>query len=518
MLQFTVAPFLHDIALFAVITCLCPWLHPSEIRYTTQTRPTTYHAIVILPTWSSLRLFSTRAGVLQPSRHSHRSPCAFFFSLPRLPTINKTTFACQSLSARLFERRSPPPSVRLGPSAPQVMQDLQGAIIPAVARAAKDMYPPDVQATAKAAISTALSASLIATTTPTPTMTAVTATATGSPHDGPEGSGECRLLGSFAVLVQLALGALALLVLVYKRWRERPQRPVKIWFFDASKQVFGSVLVHGANVFMSMLTSGRLSIKVDPAAAAAARRWLMPRGHGADAEKYVPNPCSFYLLNLAIDTTIGIPILILLVRLTTILVSRTPLGKPSESIQSGFYGNPPKWQWWLKQSIIYFCGLFGMKICVLIIFLVFPWISHVGDWALGWTEGNEKLQIVFVMMLFPLIMNAMQYYIIDSFIKERTQDEAGDAAARRPGLGSRESSYDRLSESGDDDHEEELADRGSSLGEGNRAKGGIKAPPRDREYDPEIDGDDERTVIGSASTSGNQQSQALLSKGLLPHE
>lgn len=287
-----------------MITCLCPWLHPSEIRYTTQTRPTTYHAIVILPTWSSLRLFSTRAGVLQPSRHSHRSPCAFFFSLPRLPTINKTTFACQSLSARLFERRSPPPSVRLGPSAPQVMQDLQGAIIPAVARAAKDMYPPDVQATAKAAISTALSASLIATTTPTPTMTAVTATATGSPHDGPEGSGECRLLGSFAVLVQLALGALALLVLVYKRWRERPQRPVKIWFFDASKQVFGSVLVHGANVFMSMLTSGRLSIKVDPAAAAAARRWLMPRGHGADAEKYVPNPCSFYLLNLAIDVSL----------------------------------------------------------------------------------------------------------------------------------------------------------------------------------------------------------------------
>ncbi|KAI6368646.1 hypothetical protein MCOR25_004602 [Pyricularia grisea] len=398
------------------------------------------------------------------------------------------------------------------------MQDLQGAIIPAVARAAKDIFSPDVQATAKAAISTALSASLTASTNPTATMAAPTATAMGRPHDGPEGSGECRLLGPFAVLVQLALGGLALLVLVYKRWKERPQRPVKIWFFDASKQVFGSVLVHGGNVFMSMLTSGRLSIKMDPTAAVAARRWLIPRAHGVDADKYMPNPCSFYLLNLAIDTTIGIPILILLVRLTTFFVSHTPLGKPAESIQSGFYGNPPKWQWWLKQSIIYFCGLFGMKICVLIIFLVFPWIGHVGDWALGWTEGNEKLQIVFVMMLFPLIMNGMQYYIIDSFIKERTQDEAGDAGSTRPGFGSRENSYDRLSESGDDDHEEELADRGSSLGQGNRTKGGIKATPRDREYDPETDGDDERTIIGSASTSGNQQGQALLSKGLLPHE
>jgi hypothetical protein len=32
--------------------------------------------------------------------------------------------------------------------------------------------------------------------------------------------------------------------LVYKRWRERPQRPVKIWAFDVSKQVFGSVMLH----------------------------------------------------------------------------------------------------------------------------------------------------------------------------------------------------------------------------------------------------------------------------------
>ncbi|KAH6659939.1 vacuolar membrane protein-domain-containing protein, partial [Truncatella angustata] len=200
----------------------------------------------------------------------------------------------------------------------------------------------------------------------------------------------CRLLGPFALLVQLALGGLALLSLVYKRWRERPQRPLKIWAFDASKQVVGSVLVHLANVFMSML----------------------------DDEPYVPNPCSFYLLNLAIDTTLGIPILIILLRVFTALVSYTPLGKPAESIQSGHYGSPPKAWWWVKQSIIYFCGLFGMKICVLVLFLLLPWIARIGDWALSWTDGNEKLQIVFVMMLFPLIMNAMQYYIIDSFIKK----------------------------------------------------------------------------------------------------
>ena len=132
-----------------------------------------------------------------------------------------------------------------------------------------------------------------------PSMTAhaaaATATATGAPGDAEPT--ECRLLGSFAILVQLALGGLALLALVYKRWRERPQRPVKIWFFDVSKQVFGSVLVHAANVFMSLLTSGRFDIKVMPP---PARIMLMRR-----VEDYMPNPCSFYLLNLAIDVSLS---------------------------------------------------------------------------------------------------------------------------------------------------------------------------------------------------------------------
>lgn len=96
-------------------------------------------------------------------------------------------------------------------------------------------------------------------------------------------NGECKLLGPFALFVQGALGIIALLSLVFKRWRERPQRPVKIWAFDASKQVVGSALLHIANLFMSTLSSRGLTMKAD---------------------SYHANPCSFYLLNLAIDVSI----------------------------------------------------------------------------------------------------------------------------------------------------------------------------------------------------------------------
>lgn len=111
-------------------------------------------------------------------------------------------------------------------------------------------------------------------------------TSGGESRSGAE-NGECKLLGPFALFVQGALGLLALLSLVFKRWRERPQRPLKIWAFDASKQVVGSALLHVANLLMSMLSSGELNAKA----------------LSAQASDFQANPCSFYLLNLAIDVS-----------------------------------------------------------------------------------------------------------------------------------------------------------------------------------------------------------------------
>lgn len=243
----------------------------------------------------------------------------------------------------------------------------------------------------------------------------------GSERD--DDGGECRLLGSFSVLVQLILGALALLSLVYKRWRERPQRPIKVWAFDVSKQVFGSFLMHLANLLASLFSAGQMPI----------------------GTTYQPNPCSYYLLNLGIDvsfnsrifricltdlkTTLGIPILILMLRILNHAAEFSPLANPPESIESGNYGNPPRYIWWLKQSIIYFCGLMCMKICVVFLIQIFPFIVKVGDWALRWTEGNAAIQIFFVMFLFPVIMNALQYYIIDTFIKKPIIGERGSIPA-----------------------------------------------------------------------------------------
>lgn len=152
-----------------------------------------------------------------------------------------------------------------------------------------------------------------------------------------------------------------------------------------------------------------------------------------------------------------------------------------------------------------------MKICVLIIFLILPWISRVGDWALRWTEGNERVQIVFVMMLFPLIMNALQYYIIDSFIKLKETDHerlpSEDEDGRDPFDDALVDSDDEASISGESNESVKLSSsrtfKKTQKGQGSGRE----------EYDPDLDG---QTVIGSSRS--HEDKGKLLPKELVPPE
>jgi hypothetical protein len=90
------------------------------------------------------------------------------------------------------------------------------------------------------------------------------------------------------------MGVLVILSLLYKRYREKPQRPWRIWcasypsltggevyghtrLFDVSKQVVGQMFVHGVNVLISDGLSRHSS----------------------------SNACVTYFLNILVDTTLG---------------------------------------------------------------------------------------------------------------------------------------------------------------------------------------------------------------------
>lgn len=92
------------------------------------------------------------------------------------------------------------------------------------------------------------------------------------------------------------------------------------------------------------------------------------------------------------------------------------------------------------------------------------------------------MQITFVMLIFPLIMNGMQYYIIDSFIKDKNPEDYTEVD---DGEGVEEDEYDGLIRaSGSDDGSEDLEARKVS----NARLKEANPTPIPNEYDPDKDG------------------------------
>ncbi|KAI8075231.1 vacuolar membrane protein-domain-containing protein [Gongronella butleri] len=213
------------------------------------------------------------------------------------------------------------------------------------------------------------------------------------PDDPTTQPGQCRLMDSFAIFIQLCLAAVAFSTLLIKRHREKPRRPLRIWSLDVSKQLVGSILIHSLNVVAAYFF-----------------------GNPPD-EGQVSNPCVWYLLNILVDCTVGVAILwvfLLSFRYLTDQWLQWP------GFRSGVYGDPPLSQQmkpWLKQLAVYTLSLMLMKMVVVLIFRLCPWLESVGYWMLGWTSSDYKLQVAFVMLIFPLVMNIIQFWIIDTIVK-----------------------------------------------------------------------------------------------------
>ncbi|PFH51345.1 hypothetical protein AMATHDRAFT_142890, partial [Amanita thiersii Skay4041] len=198
----------------------------------------------------------------------------------------------------------------------------------------------------------------------------------------------CQLLGPTALVVQALMGVLVILSLVYKRHRESPVRPWRIWLFDVSKQIVGQLFIHGLNVLVSDVTSRLTS----------------------------GNACVFYFLNILVDTTLGVIILyVILYSVTYVLSEKLGL----QGFESGVYGDPPSIAYWMRQATIYVLSLLSMKLLVIVLFSIFPAIFTFGEWLLSWTwtEEGDAFQVIFTMGIFPIIMNILQFWFIDSIVK-----------------------------------------------------------------------------------------------------
>ncbi|RLN88229.1 hypothetical protein BBJ28_00001573 [Nothophytophthora sp. Chile5] len=213
---------------------------------------------------------------------------------------------------------------------------------------------------------------------------------------------ECKLLsGEFAVLLQVLLGFIALSVLVFKRLREVPRRPL-VWAFDASKQMVGASFAHVANLLIAIL--------------------LYSYEDSHKSTDTTVDQCALYFVNFTLDTTLGVFLNYVLLSAVSLLALRF---RWSALMTPGDYGSPVRVGVWLAQLGSWIVVIFSTKLVIAVLIVALE--SPLGDFAV-WLfkpfQNSPDVELALVMIACPCLMNALQFWIQDSFLKKDIRDES----------------------------------------------------------------------------------------------
>mmetsp|Transcript_4067 Transcript_4067/g.4574 ORF Transcript_4067/g.4574 Transcript_4067/m.4574 type:complete len:271 (+) Transcript_4067:347-1159(+) len=200
---------------------------------------------------------------------------------------------------------------------------------------------------------------------------------------------KCHLLsGRFGMLVQLSLGFVSLLALFIKWRRESHRRSLRIWKFDVLKQVVASVCAHFMNLIVALVLAG-----------------------GGAAE------CPWYFVNFVFDTFAGIPMASCLLCLFQLVARFFDWEKVKET---GYYGQPPQFQWWLCQL-----GVWTAIVSLTKTLLAIPLYIHrdrISVFAVKLfspVRQEPHIELIIVMIIVPGLLNVLNFCLFDTLLKQK---------------------------------------------------------------------------------------------------
>eukprot|EP01038_Epipyxis_sp_PR26KG_P009859 gene9859-13262_t len=202
---------------------------------------------------------------------------------------------------------------------------------------------------------------------------------------------QCQLLGGiFPVFIQACLGTVCIGTLVIKRQNEVPRREWYVWFLDVMKQGIGSSFGHFSNIYLSMLIAENIT--------------------GADQ-------CQWYCLTYIIDSVIGTSINLMFLHCFESTINKLECF----SLKMGDYGDPPSIKIWIPQLIIWLTIVLITK--MIILFTLFQ-LLHPLDTMIRYCfqifSNQPQLELVMVMIIIPTILNTIQFWVTDTFLKRKT--------------------------------------------------------------------------------------------------
>lgn len=206
----------------------------------------------------------------------------------------------------------------------------------------------------------------------------------------------CHLINSaFGWFLQFVLGFIAISCLIYKRHVERPRRSWLIWGSDVSKQAIAAIIAHFMNVGLGVSFS---------------------ESSGTDSDE-----CSWYAVNFTFDVVLGGALCIILLRATEWLVSfkgSCTNGCSGFIGKSGAYPQKHFFKAYLAQLAIWVAILCLSKgfLASFLYFIRKP-MDDVANSVFEPIQDHPKSELAVVMVLWPLVLNAIYFWLIDFFLK-----------------------------------------------------------------------------------------------------
>jgi hypothetical protein len=190
--------------------------------------------------------------------------------------------------------------------------------------------------------------------------------------------------------------------LIIKKVREKSNRTWFEFMLDSSKQMAGASWLHVLNIVFSFAL------------------------HHLGGDE-----CSWYWIHITVDTTLGVFVNYQLHYLIyKVMVPKWCSPTMAANFKSGDYGSASgKVQWgkYFRQLLVWLFIVSIMKFTMVLIMLIahIP-LVEIATWFLSPFRKNAELKLIVVMVLTPLVMNMVQFWITDSFTKKKAAPIAAE--------------------------------------------------------------------------------------------
>jgi STIMATE family len=137
----------------------------------------------------------------------------------------------------------------------------------------------------------------------------------------------------------------------------------------------------------------------------------------ASAPSQLKDQCAWYGMSYLIDTTLGLFLAISLLGLLDWIANERDWVHLKHS---GVYVGPDGYKHWISQVVAWMTILTIVKFIIYLVMRIFSQqLAVLGQWLFEPLQSNIRLELLFVMIVFPGLLNVIYFWIADSYLKAK---------------------------------------------------------------------------------------------------